>query len=252
MVTKKPHSAEPQAAVHAADGDALLSLSADVSSAAASKPSATLVVAGTRGDAPREVDPSLVVDYECESDEMADSQRRELSPLSQKKADRRRELSLSILGEDSPPTPVISRMPSPAQSPVRGKHDDVSHRGKGGGSSIPVSVDTTGKRKRGTPTGTTGKYNRGTPASVGTYQGSSDSKVSTLPPEKKPWQLPERLVNSLSGETALTINIPYLLRVSSMGLLPALRNLVLRRTSTSMLFLGIDGIMGIISETKSR
>ena len=82
MVTKKPHSAEPQAAVHAAAGDALLSLSADVSSAAASKPFATLDVAGARGDAPREVDPSLVVDYECESDEMADSQRRELSPLS--------------------------------------------------------------------------------------------------------------------------------------------------------------------------
>ena len=75
-----------------------------------------------------------MVDYECESDEMADSQRLELSPLSQKKLDRRRELSLSIFGEDAPPTPVISPMPSPAQSPVRGKHDEVSHRGKGGGS----------------------------------------------------------------------------------------------------------------------
>ena len=35
MVTKKPDSAEPQAAVHAVAGDALLSLSADVSAAAA-------------------------------------------------------------------------------------------------------------------------------------------------------------------------------------------------------------------------
>ena len=90
-------------------------------------------------------------------------------------------------------------MPSPAQSSICGKHDDVSHRdraksdtpaavgisGKGDGS-IPASVDTTGKRKRDTPTGTTGNNCRGTPASVGTYQGSRDSKVSTLPPEKKP------------------------------------------------------------------
>ena len=142
-----------------------------------------------------------MVDYECESDELADSQRLVLSPLSRKKADKRRELSLSIFGEDTPPTPVISPMPPPAQSSVRGKHDDSRHRGKVGGS-ISFSVDTTGKRKRGTPTGTTGKYSRGTPSHVGTYQGSSDSKVSTLPPEKKPWQLPVRLVNSLSWETA--------------------------------------------------
>ena len=159
MVTKKPLGAEPSAAVHAAAGDVLLSLSADVSSAAEPHTSATPVVAGARGDTPREVDPSLMVDYECESDETAGSQRRELSPLSQKKVDRRREISLSIFGEDTPPTPVISPMPSPAQSPVRDKHDDVSHRGKGGGS-ISSSVDTTGKRKRGTPTGTISKYSR--------------------------------------------------------------------------------------------
>ena len=65
-------------------------------------------------------------------------------------------------------------MPSPAQSPVRGEHDDVSHRGKGGGS-IHSSVDTTGERTLGTPTGTTGIYSRGTPISVGIYQGSIDS-----------------------------------------------------------------------------
>ena len=72
MVTKKPLGAEPSAAVHAAADNAQLSLSADVSSAAASHSSATLVVAGARGDTPREVDPSLVVGYECESDVMAD------------------------------------------------------------------------------------------------------------------------------------------------------------------------------------
>ena len=78
MVTKKPLGAESSAAVHAAAGDALLSLSADVPSAAASHSSATPVVARARGDTPREVDPSLVVDYKCESDETADSQRLEL------------------------------------------------------------------------------------------------------------------------------------------------------------------------------
>ena len=66
MVTKKPLGAEPSAAVLAATGDALLSLSADVSSAAAPHSSATLVFAGKRGDTPR-FDPSLVVDYECKS-----------------------------------------------------------------------------------------------------------------------------------------------------------------------------------------
>ena len=75
IITKKPLGAEPSAAVHAAAGGALLSLSADVSSTAASHSSATLVNVGARGDTPREVDPSLVVDYECESDEMVDSQR---------------------------------------------------------------------------------------------------------------------------------------------------------------------------------
>ena len=103
-------------------------------------------------------------------------------PLSQKTLAKNRELSLSIFGEDIPPMPVISPMPSLAQSPVRGKHDDVSHRCKGDGS-IPSSVDTTSKRKRGTLTGTTEKYYRGTPSSVGTYQGSSDSKVFTPPRE---------------------------------------------------------------------
>ena len=89
-------SAEPSAAVRAAAGDALLSLSADVLSAAASHPSATLDVAGARGDTPREVDPSLVVDYECDSDEMAGSHRLQLSPLTKKAQSNRREASLSL------------------------------------------------------------------------------------------------------------------------------------------------------------
>ena len=46
-----------------------------------------------------------------------------------------------------------------------------------------------------------GKSSRDTPASVGTTKGSTDSKVSSLAPEKKPWLLPERLLTSLSRET---------------------------------------------------
>ena len=48
-VTKKPHGAEPSAAVHAAAGDALLSLAADTTSVAASYSPATPVVADARG-----------------------------------------------------------------------------------------------------------------------------------------------------------------------------------------------------------
>ena len=97
-----------------------------------------------------------MVDYECESDEMADSLRLERSPLTKPAHTNRRETSLFIFGEDTPPTPVISPMPSLAQSSVRGKHDDVSHRGRfksdtpasvgisgKGDSSIPASVNTT-------------------------------------------------------------------------------------------------------------
>ena len=69
----KPHSAEPSAAVHAAVGDALLSLATDDTFVAQTTPSAASNVADARGDTPREDDPSLAVDYECESDDMADS-----------------------------------------------------------------------------------------------------------------------------------------------------------------------------------
>ena len=70
-------SAEPSAAVRAAAGDALLSLAADVPSAVVSSTRTTLDVASAHGDSRRKYDPSLEVDYECESDEMADSGRME-------------------------------------------------------------------------------------------------------------------------------------------------------------------------------
>ena len=54
--TKKPHGAEPSAAVHAAAGNALLSLAAETSSTLASYSPATPIVAGTRGNLPRQVD----------------------------------------------------------------------------------------------------------------------------------------------------------------------------------------------------
>ena len=97
-----------------------------------------------------------------------------------------------------------------------------------------------------------GKSSRGTPDSVGTSQGSTDSKVSTLAPEIMPWLLPERLLASLSGRLILTINILYLLRPSYMGLIAARRTFVLRRIFTSMLFSSIDGTIAITNETLSR
>ena len=66
-------SAAPSSAVRAIAGDALLSLAADGTSAVVSSARTILDIASTRGDSPREYDPSLEADYECESDEMADS-----------------------------------------------------------------------------------------------------------------------------------------------------------------------------------
>ena len=48
----------------------------------------------------------------------------------------------------------------------------------------------------------------GTKASVGTTQEALDGNVLRLAPEHKPWVLPERLVNDLSGETSLHHRIP--------------------------------------------
>ena len=71
-VTKKHHGAEPSTAVNDAASGALLYLAANTLSAATSYSPATPIVAGPRGDSPREVDLSLVVDYECELDETVD------------------------------------------------------------------------------------------------------------------------------------------------------------------------------------
>ena len=208
----KPHSAEPSAAVHAAVGDALLSLATDVTSVAQTTPSAASNVADARGDTPREDDPSLAVDYECESDDMADSGRLEQSPDHLQAADyeplnkrahsvvHATDMYRSMFGsddEDDPSTPEPSPKPSPASVFVRSDDDGVSHRGK--------------------------SY-RGTPASVGTTQGSADNKVSQLAPEKKPWLLPERLINSLSGETDSRNKYPLFIASRLHGLDPSAKN----------------------------
>ena len=116
-------SAEPSAAVRAAAGDALLSLAVDVPSTVVSSTRTTLGVASARGDSPREYDPSLEVDYECESDEMADSGRMEQSPDTRQAADYEpltvrvqpdRRVS-SLFGsddEDKPSSPLLSPKPS--------------------------------------------------------------------------------------------------------------------------------------------
>ena len=65
--------AAPSAAVLAAGGGAEPSSAAGDTSAATKSSPPTPIVAGARGDSPREVDPSLKVDYECDSDERAES-----------------------------------------------------------------------------------------------------------------------------------------------------------------------------------
>ena len=123
-VAEKPHGVEPSAAVHAAAREGLLSL-----------------IAGALGGSPREVDPSLVVDYECESDEMADSGRLEQSsdrhratdrePLTEKVQSNRRFSSLFGSDDvDDPPSPVQSPKPSSALISVRDGDDGESHRGE--------------------------------------------------------------------------------------------------------------------------
>ena len=205
-------SAEPSAAVRAAAGDALLSLAVDVPSTVVSSTRTTLGVASARGDSPREYDPSLEVDYECESDEMADSGRMEQSPDTRQAADyepsnetahsdRRVNSLFGSDDEDDPSSPVRSFVRSPIRSPAR-----VSVQGDDGGVS---------HRK---------KSPRGTPTSAGTTQGSDDSKMSNLAPEKKPWLLPERLINSLSGETTPHNKYPLFIATKLHGLDPSAKN----------------------------
>ena len=76
------------------------------------------------GDSPREVDISLVVDYECESDEMADSGRLEQSPGCHRATDYEPSTEkvqsntriISLFGssdEEEPQSPIKSQNPHP-------------------------------------------------------------------------------------------------------------------------------------------
>ena len=59
---------------------------------------------------------------------------------------------------------------------------------------------------------------------VGTTQGSTDSKVSTLAPERKPWRLPERLLTRLSEEITPHNKYPLFIATKLHGLDPSSKN----------------------------
>ena len=126
--------------------------------------------------------------------------------------------------ENNPSSPGPSPAPSHAHISVRGDDDGVRHRKKSSG---------------------------GTPASVGTTQGSEDSKMSQLAPERSRGFCQKGSSIACLEILLLTINIPYLLRQSYMALIPARRTFALRKIFISMLFLSIDGLVAI-SEIKSR
>ena len=167
-VTKKPDGAEPSAAVHAAAGDALLCLAADTSSVAASYSPATPVVADHAVIHIVKSTPlwwsTMNVSrtkYPTRGLEQSPRHRATDYETSTEKVRSNRRVS-SLFGsddEDEPPSQKNPQKPSSALIYVRDGDDGVSHSGKG--------------------------Y-RGTPVSVGITQGSTDSKASTLSPEKKP------------------------------------------------------------------
>ena len=90
----------------------------------------------------------------------------------------------------------------------------------------------------------------GTKTYVGTMQEALDGNVLLLSSEHKPWILPERLVNDLSGETSLHHRIP-LLRGCCTGSTSALVTFALKKASIWMLFRSIIGIVATSSETKA-
>ena len=124
-----------------------------------------------------------------------------------------------------PPSPVPSPIASPARVFVRSNDNEVSHRLKS---------------------------SHGTYASVSTTQGSTDSKLYHLAPEKRPWLLAERLSSSLSGKTNPYNKYPLFIATKLHGLDPSVKNFRAEEEFTSMLKKSIDGTMPTINETKSR
>ena len=190
MVTRSMRcaaKAEEKAAVrmNAAASDSSQAHAADDTSSAAHSPRpATPVAAGSRGN---DGSPIELV-YSGESDSQHDSPKavRSLEPVSATKNEpsskearsnyRTHDDYRSLFdseGEDQASSPAPA--PASAHSPVREYDDGPRHR--------------------------EAKY-RGTVTSVGTTQEELDRNVLRLASERKPWLLPEQLINNLSGETS--------------------------------------------------
>ena len=95
------------------------------------------------------------------------------------------------------------------------------------------------------------KY-RGTVTSVGTTQEELDRNVLRLASERKPWLLPEQLINNLSGETSAHHRIPLFDARRIHGLDNSASNFRAEKISSSMLSLSIDGTVATTSKTKAR
>ena len=165
----------------------------DMSSVGQSPQPAALVAAGACGDAPHAYDGSPVeLIYSGESDCGSDSKRTARSPVSQKAAEYEpssKKARSNIRTHDS----YHSLFDAEDEKESSSSALALSHS--------PVRECDDGPRHRET-------VYRDTPTSVGITQEALDRNVLRLASEPKPWLLPERLINSLSGDTSAHHRIP--------------------------------------------